>query len=934
VVDGQRLRSLSRQHVNQVEYVYDANSNVTQTTSRARFHDQMTAWGALGTPTTPVPARVSYAGAYYDALDRVVASVDVGTNGGSAWTRPSSIPNSSATALVSTIAYNDAGLPWQTTDARGVQSRVTYDALGRTTQSIAAYVDGTPSNNDDATTQYTYANGHTTSVKVLLPGGGVQETGYVYGVSQTTGSGIDSNDIAQAVRYPDPTTGIASANEQDVTTINALGEARTFTDRNGTTHTYSRDILSRTIADAITTLGAGVDGAVRRLQTAYDPQGQAMQLESYDAATGGNVVNQVYRLYNGFGQLTQEVQEHDGTFGAATPNFFYQYTEGLSGNHSRLTGMTYGDGYQLNYTYAPPVDDGLSRLSGISDATGSLTSYSYLGLGAIVQELRPQNGTALSYIKQPGESDGDAGDQYTGLDRFGRVVDQRWINTSTSADTDRYQYGYDQGSRRTYRENLVENTFSELYAYDELGQLNNFQRGTLNSTKDAISGTPSGTRSWAHEATGNWQRNETVTGTEYRTHNRQNEITSVGEQSLSYDANGNLTLDQDGHTLTFDGWNRLVRVANVNDGWVETYEYDALGRRIEETVGNSTRDLYYTGWQVIEERVNDVTQVRYVRGPGYIDSFVLRDRDTNGDGTLDERLYVQQDANFNVTALVDVSGNVVERYANDPFGVRSVYDAIWSAVSGSAVAWVYGHQGLRHNLVVGLIENRMRVYDPELGRFVQMDLIGFAAGDVNWYRAIGNGPTNGVDPSGQAIFIPLFWLGAAYLGKSAVQTAVETTVEAGVARLTGDDKFSWTDSARRNMTVNVATGWVPGYVETRMVAKAVKTGIPVTGRLVKTCGADFAARTTADLGYAGLIEGKDLQQEAIPIVLGNGVSTAGAEYLKAVVRRVRKADHIFAGHGEMLEDTFILGDGLVLRLHLEGKLGIHKSPDEAIQKGQ
>jgi hypothetical protein len=28
-----------------------------------------------------------------------------------------------------------------------------------------------------------------------------------------------------------------------------------------------------------------------------------------------------------------------------------------------------------------------------------------------------------------GESNGDGGDQYTGLDRFGRVVDQRWIIT-------------------------------------------------------------------------------------------------------------------------------------------------------------------------------------------------------------------------------------------------------------------------------------------------------------------------------------------------------------------------------------------------------------------------------------------------------------------------------------------------------------------------
>jgi len=32
---------------------------------------------------------------------------------------------------------------------------------------------------------------------------------------------------------------------------------------------------------------------------------------------------------------------------------------------------------------------------------------------------------------------------------------------------------------------------------------------------------------------------------------------------------------------------------------------------------------------------------------------------------LDERLYVVQDANYNVTALFDNAGNVVERYVYD-----------------------------------------------------------------------------------------------------------------------------------------------------------------------------------------------------------------------------------------------------------------------------
>lgn len=34
-----------------------------------------------------------------------------------------------------------------------------------------------------------------------------------------------------------------------------------------------------------------------------------------------------------------------------------------------------------------------------------------------------------------------AGDQYTGADRFGRVVDQRWIVASSGTATDRFKFG-------------------------------------------------------------------------------------------------------------------------------------------------------------------------------------------------------------------------------------------------------------------------------------------------------------------------------------------------------------------------------------------------------------------------------------------------------------------------------------------------------------
>ena len=109
------------------------------------------------------------------------------------------------------------------------------------------------------------------------------------------GSGINSNDLLAAVEYPDPSTGSPSSSHEETYTYNALGQVTSMTDRNGTTHQYSYDVLGRLTADAVTTLGSGVDGSVRRIEYAYDAQGNQYLITSYDAASGGNIVNQVLR---------------------------------------------------------------------------------------------------------------------------------------------------------------------------------------------------------------------------------------------------------------------------------------------------------------------------------------------------------------------------------------------------------------------------------------------------------------------------------------------------------------------------------------------------------------------------------------------------------------------------------------------------------------
>src|SRR5205807_2435203 len=125
----------------------------------------------------------------------------------------------------------------------------------------------------------------------------------------------------------------------------------------------------------------------------------------------------------------------------------------------------------------------------------------------------------------------------------------------------------------------------------------------------------------------------------------------------------------------------------------------------------------------------------------YLDALVERDTPT-------QRLYVQQDANWNSTAVFDTSGNVQERYIYDPYGVFSVLSPTWATLSGTAFAWNYLHQGGRFDSVTGLYNFRHRDYSPALGRWEQPDPLEHQAGDSDLYRYERSQPTSERDPRG------------------------------------------------------------------------------------------------------------------------------------------------------------------------------------------
>ena len=738
----------------QSETTYDTYGNVILTTVRERFHDE-TLLGALGTPTAGVKARVTYAAAWYDATGRLTASADVGTNGGAVYTRPGAVPAPSDTVLVTSYDYDAGGRLSAVTDPRGITSRTYYDMLGRAIRVVEAYTDGVASADDDRTTEFLYnGNGQLlseTHVNVVAGGSVAQTTSYAYAVRNM--GGLNSNDVLSSITYPGAGT--------ETFTYDLAGNRTSYADRNNTVHQYGYDPVGRLVSDTVAQLGTGVDGSVRRIGYGYDALGNVSLFTSYADTGGTSIVNQVKRTFNGDGLLQDEYQSTSGAVVIGiTPVVSYRYSTIETGR--RLERMIYPNGRVLRYEYNTGTDRTIGRISYMADqaVTGEvgahLEEYSYLGLGTIVERRHPEVSTNLTYI---GAGTGEGGDKYVGLDRFGRVIDQRWVKGGTT-DMDRFQYGYDRNGNVQYKKNMVDGSFSELYhasgaanGYDPLNRLASFSRGVLSAGNDTIAN-PSTTNTWSLDAMGNWASLGAV--------NSENQLTTNG---VTYDANGNMTTDHTSKGFVYNAWNQLVTVKSANGTAVMGHWYDGLGRRVS---ANNQKFYYSSDWQIIQDE-SSMTLRQYVWSVAYVDAMVLRDFNSDGNmatgnqgkagSGLDQRIYPMQDANWNVTGLVgDVPGSgiiVRERYVYDPYGQVTVLKADWSAATNPTTpswAWYYLHQGGRWDATAGLYHFRNRDYSPTLGRWMTQDPLGYVDGG-SLYQAYRSGPVGGVDPWGLAQLI-------------------------------------------------------------------------------------------------------------------------------------------------------------------------------------
>jgi RHS repeat-associated protein len=122
---------------------------------------------------------------------------------------------------------------------------------------------------------------------------------------------------------------------------------------------------------------------------------------------------------------------------------------------------------------------------------------------------------------------------------------------------------------------------------------------------------------------------------------------------------------------------------------------------------------------------------------------LIFDKDSqDGDGVCDnERYFYCRQANFNVVAVTSDAGAIMDRINYDPYGEPTL------VVDGST-GNPYLFQGRRWDSDADLYYFRNRDYDPELGRFMQRDPLGYVGG-MNLYQFVEGRPVQASDPFGQ-----------------------------------------------------------------------------------------------------------------------------------------------------------------------------------------
>jgi RHS repeat-associated protein len=435
--------------------------------------------------------------------------------------------------------------------------------------------------------------------------------------------------------------------------------------------------------------------------------------------------------YDNAGQLAYQIDRNN-------QRIDYAYTP-----TGKVDTITYPDTSTVHFTYnqhddLTGIQDGIGNTSYVYDEAHRLTSstftYTYNPAGFAVSYEYDANSN-LKKLTYPGNK--TVTYTYDALNRI-KTVKNDWLNQTAT-------YYYDYAGRLDYVVNF-NGTITD-YGYDNANRL------TVLANKKSDTSIIS---SYSFTLDGNGNRTEVEQdepltfspGSDeisYTYNAKKNRLMTAGVFSFGYDDEGQLST---GYSLNYD-FDYEHRLATAESA---QYYYDGKGNRVQADRGGvTTRYIYDTAGNLLAEAdgSNNITKY-YIHGSGLL-AMVTQENQT----------YCYHFNSVGSTvAMTDASQVMVNKYSFDPFGkVTNSIEAIQQSFK-----FVGQHSVMAEPN--GLYYMRARYYDPEIGRFISEDPLGFDGGDVNLMVYVTNNPVLFIDPSGLELRIynrpaegPIGWLG-------------------------------------------------------------------------------------------------------------------------------------------------------------------------------
>jgi RHS repeat-associated protein len=570
----------------------------------------------------------------------------------------------------------------------------------------------------------------------LKDGGGTED--------QLTVSSYDLMGRPQTTLFPDGSNEYSTYECKDGVSY-LCDQVHTWRTRKGQIKTITYDARGRELSHSWS------DGVTPAIARSWD---DANRLNSIT-----NIWSSIDYGYDDAGQVIWEGDEIAGSGGRTQTNY-YRYPDGS------VAHLHYPGGAYVRHDYTAR---GQLAATGWDDDGNNwwmqLAHYTYLSDGR-VGRVDYGNGTqsALGYDERG----------------FVQIVDH--YKPSLQQDISWRQYWRDNRDRITAFQksynpgaNQMEDGRGDRFAYDNEGQLTDAWYNALD---------PHGTTTgWArkdhfdYDALGNRQgSNNNVASRNFgldqmtfaRRDNGLNQYSSWSPSIIYHDDNypgwsapGNGVMMAEGWvTASYNALNQPIAIwsPNMPSGAFTWFGYDPLGRCVKRWVSDSG-DVYsnpatyfhYDGWNLLQEGMNAWGPARvYVHG-NRIDEIVWSYNTFMGD-----QAFHHYDARGHCTLLTDSLGNILEQYEYDAFGQAYFYDPAGAAMTvnnqpGSPFGNRFLFTGREWLSDLRLYDYRNRMYQPELGRFLQPDPKEFAAGDYNLYRYCHNDPVNHTDPMGLTI---------------------------------------------------------------------------------------------------------------------------------------------------------------------------------------